>query len=244
MNKSDMRFLTSVLVMFFCGTAGVSAAPSVKMLGSNTARVGTNATVVKANTNTSATQRLGSIRPKTVTTVAPVSVNKVVTKTSTEGSADEARLSLGKYIHSTGTAAGTIKPTGTTTSASAASNEFVALAERVDTLEGNMETLGTNIQSKQGILQPGEGVTLENNTIAVNNNISGLPTRMDELEDRISDYMDEIDELLEEHGVTGEPTYSSTTNDQTVYNSIDIADEFDDDFDFADEFDENFNFGG
>lgn len=241
MNKSDMRFLTSVLVMFFCGTAGVSAAPSVKMLGANTARVGTNATVVKANTNTSATQRLGSIRPKTVTAVSPVSVNKVVTKTSTEGSADEARLSLGKYIHSTGTAAGTIKPTGTT-SASTASNEFVELADRVDTLEGNMETLGTSIQSKQGILQPGDGVTLANNVIAVDNNISGLPTRMDELETRISDYMDEIDELLEGHGVTG--GYSSTTDDQTVYDSINIADDFEDDFDFASDFDDDFNFGG
>ena len=243
MNKSGMRFLSSVLVMFFCGTAGVSAAPSVKMLGSNTARVGTNAAVVKADTNTAATQRLGSIRPKTVTTVAPVSVNKVVTKTSTEGSANDARLSLGKYIHSTGSAAGTIKPT-TTAAPSASSSEFTALADRVYTLEGNVETLGTSVQSKQAVLSPGDGVTLENNTIAVDENISGLPNRMDELETRISGYVDEIDDLLEEHGITGAPAYKSITDEQTVYDSINIADEFEDDFDFADEFDDDFDFGG
>ena len=112
MTKHNMRFLSSVLVLCVFGIASVDAAPSVRMLGTNSARIGTNATVVKSNNNTNtSTQRLGTIRSKAVNTGVPVTINKIATPTIAASDSDsDARLSLGKYIHSTGVAAGTIKP--------------------------------------------------------------------------------------------------------------------------------------
>ena len=232
MIKSNIRFLSSVLVMSVFSMASVSAAPSVKMLGSNTARVGSNTSVVKTNnTATPTTQRLGSIRPTNVGSGVPVTVTKVPSKVntvntvSTTDSGDAARLSLGKYIHSTGVSAGTIKPsTGSSSNAGVSSSDFVNLVDRVQ----NLET------GKQDAITAGDGLVKDGNTISLDS-----ATLQDMVEDSVADVMgedyytaDEVDEMLDELG-GGSTTYTSVTQQNVNYNSINIADEFDDDFDFT-----------
>lgn len=234
MNKSNMRFLSSLLVGGVITTTNVMAAPSVRMLGTNSARVGTNAAVVKSDTNTAATQRLGSIRPKTVSTVTPVTVNKVVSKANTvatEPSADdEARLSLGKYIHATGVTTGSIKPATTTSTPSASSSEFVDLADRVSDLES------------QAVLSAGDGLTVENNTIALSDDISSLPEQVSALQTNVANNyytMDGVETYVQNYVnevVEGgnNVTYTSTSGDNT-YEAIQIADTFDEEgFSFTD----------
>ena len=230
MNKSNIRFLSSVLVMSALGITSVCAAPSVKMLGANTARVGANTAVVKSNNvNTSSTQRLGSIRPKTISSGVPVTVNKVVSKTNNDADTDsEARLSLGKYIHSTGVASGTIKPTSAAVGVT--SNDFVSLVDRVSNLE-------TSVESKQAALSVGEGLVLQDNVISLDTaalpeQVAGIQEQVNNIEDNYYT-ADEVDAILEEHGVISGPTYTSVTNEENTYNAIDIADEFDEEFDFV-----------
>ena len=229
MNKSSVRFLSSVLVMSVFGITSVCAAPSVKMLGTNTARVGTNAAVVRTDTaNTASTQRLGSIRPKSVTSGAPVTVNKVVTKTNNVDSDSEARLSLGKYIHSTGVASGSIKPAAASAGTGVTSNDFVNLLDRVSNLE-------TSVESKQSALTPGNGVVLENGVISLDPTVLQQSVETNVAATLADDYYtaEDIDTILEQHGVTSETVYTSVTNEENKYNAIDIADEFDEEFDFA-----------
>ncbi|MBR5354863.1 MAG: hypothetical protein IK122_01930 [Alphaproteobacteria bacterium] len=228
MIKSNIRFLSSVLVMSVFGMASVSAAPSVKMLGSNTARVGSNTSVVKTN-NTAAptTQRLGSIRPTNVGSGMPVTVTKVPSKVntvntvSTTDSGDAARLSLGKYIHSTGVSAGTIKPsTGSSSNAGVSSSDFVNLVDRVQNLENG----------KQDTIAAGDGLVKSGNTISLDPVTLG---------DAVSDILgedyytaDEIDEMLDGIG-GGSSTYPSTTQQDVNYDSISVVDKFDENFDFT-----------
>ena len=215
--KTNIQFLSSALVMSVLGITSVSAAPSVKMLGANTARVGTNAAVVKSeNSTTAPTQRLGSIRAKNVTSNAPVTINKVPSKiNTTTDSTEESRLSLGKYIHTTGVSTGTIKPgTATTVNTGVSSSDFVNLMDRVKTLEDDKFTIGDGL------------VVDSNNKISVDTTI---------LQNHVENTIEEqIDDILEEHGVTVDPTYPSVTNEDSSYDSIQIADEFDENFDFTD----------
>ena len=228
MIKSNIRFLSSVLVMSVFGMASVSAAPSVKMLGSNTARVGSNTSVVKTNnTATPTTQRLGSIRPTNVGSGMPVTVTKVPSKVntvntvSTTDSGDAARLSLGKYIHSTGVSAGTIKPsTGSSSNAGVSSSDFVNLVDRVQNLENG----------KQDTIAAGDGLVKSGNTISLDPVTLG---------DTVSDILgedyytaDEIDEMLDGIG-GGSSTYPSTTQQDVNYDSISVVDKFDENFDFT-----------
>ncbi len=136
-----MRILSSVLVLCVFGITGANAAPSVRMLGSSAARVGTNTTVVKSDNNSNANAsaaRLGTIRSKAASLSAPITTKKVTTPTTAAGSASNARLSLGKYIHSTGVSAGTIK-TDTNSTPGVASSDFVALSDQVKDLESSLE---------------------------------------------------------------------------------------------------------
>ena len=158
MNK-NINFLSSVLVLCVFGITGANAAPSVRMLGANSTKVGTNASVVKSDNKTStSTQRLGTIRSKAVSAGTPVNVNKVVTPSTATSSDSEARLSLGKYIHSTGVSAGTIKPGATTGStAEVSSSDFVALSDQVRNLK----------DTKQDAISAGDGLVLDENTISL-----------------------------------------------------------------------------
>ena len=221
MNKFNIRFLSSVLVMSVLGMCSVSAAPSVKMLGTNTARVGTNTSVVRTNnTSTPTTQRLGSIRSTNLTSGTPLTINKVPTKANAVNSAEESRLSLGKYIHSTGVSAGTIKPTtGSASTAGISSGDFTNLADRVQNLENG----------KQDAISVGDGLIKTGNTISLD--ATAVQNQVETV--LADDYYtaDEIDGLLDNVGATS--TYPSTTQQNVNYDSINVVDRFDENFDFT-----------
>ena len=231
MIKPNIRFLSSVLVMSVFGMSSVSAAPSVKMLGTNTARVGTNATVLKSSNNTSSvpTQRLGTIRNLNTTTNqvggTPLTINKVPSKVNTVDSGEEARLSLGKYIHSTGLSTGAIKPsTGSASTAGISSGAFTDLADRVQNLENG----------KQDAIDFGDGLVKDGNTVSLDSAVV-----QDQVADSVADILgddyytaDEIDDMLDGIG-GGSSTYPSATQQNVEYDSINIADHFDENFDFT-----------
>lgn len=165
-----MKIFLGFLGVFY--VASTFAAPSVRMLGTSSAQIGNNATVVKADssTNTNAsTQRLGSIRSKVVNSGSPVAVNKVVSTSIAADENSDARLSLGKYIHSTGVSAGTIKPAGaaTSTTPTASSSDLLALTERVKTLEDDKFTIGDGLAVDEN-----NEVSLD--SAAVQNQIEGV----------------------------------------------------------------------
>lgn len=228
MNKINIGFLSSFLVVCTFGVTGAFAAPSVRMLGTNTARVGSGATVVKAPTTSAqpATQRLGTIRPKNIGTVAPVTVNKVVAPTVSATSGDESRLSLGKYIHAAGVASGTISQSGTGAVPGTTSSDFVNLVDRVSNLE-------TSVESKQPALSAGTGLSLDNNTIVLDEDIASLPNQVNEMQNTIENNYytkTEVETLVENSGGT-DVVYISEDGVRT-YDNVVIADQFDEDFDF------------
>ncbi len=228
MNKINIGFLSSFLVVCTFGVTGAFAAPSVRMLGTNTARVGSGATVVKAPTTSAqpATQRLGTIRPKNIGTVAPVTVNKVVTPTVSATSGDESRLSLGKYIHAAGVASGAISQPGTGAVPGTTSSDFVNLVDRVSNLE-------TSVESKQPALSAGTGLSLDNNTIVLDEDIASLPNQVNEMQNAIENNYytkTEVETLVENSGGT-DVVYISEDGVRT-YDNVIIADQFDEDFDF------------
>ena len=217
--KRKMRILSGALVMCAFGMTGANAVPSVRMLGNNSARIGTNATAVKSE-NTTSTQRLGTIRSKTVSTGTPVTVNKVITSSNAANSGDEARLSLGKYIHSTGVSSGTIKPVTTTPGVS--SSDITSLADRVSDLE----------KSKQDKLTVDTGLVLENNVISLDDSVFGLQEQIDDLQDQLDAKLsaDDLDETVydvveEQIGEDLDTVYDAATGERKY---VAIVDEFTD----------------
>jgi len=187
MTRYNMQFLSSVLVLSVFGVTCADAAPSVRMLGANSARVGTNATVVKSDNNSNAntsTQRLGTIRSKAVNSGAPVAVNKVATPSAAANPGSDARLSLGKYIHATGLNTGGINP-GTSLAPAVQSADLAALSDQI----GNLKN------TKQDTITTGEGLVLDDdNKLSLDSTV--LQAQM---ESALEDYytMDDIDEMLE-----------------------------------------------
>lgn len=186
MKQTKVRFLSSVFVLCLFGMVDAFAAPSVKMLGTNTARIGLNTTAVKstANTNVSSQpqQRLGSIRANNLAGGKPVTLN-----TTTAPSSDESRISLSnglsnatlnKYLHSPSSNNAATKPV-TPSDPSITDQDFTALTDRVQDLE-------TGIENKQDNLYFDESVfTSENNEVYLKEEYLQLPGRIDDLEDEI-----------------------------------------------------------
>ena len=177
MKKSNMRFLSSFIVLCTFSVANAYAVPSVKMLGTNPARVGVNSATVKQNTPTktntvSTPQRLGSIRAQTATT--GTLSNRV---SSASGSSDSNRLGfkVAPYIQS-GNAVN-IKP-NQAPAINPAPADVSGLEDRIISLEDAMPT-------KQNELAAGEGIVLDNNTISVDEGFAELPNRVNALSDDI-----------------------------------------------------------
>ena len=239
MNKINIGFLSSFLVVCTFGVTGAFAAPSVRMLGTNTARVGSGATVVKAPTTSAqpTTQRLGTIRPKNIGTVAPVTVNKVVSPTVSATSGDESRLSLGKYIHAAGVASGTISQPGMGAVPGTTSSDFVNLVDRVSNLE-------TSVESKQPALSAGTGLSLDNNTIVLDEDIASLPNQVNEMQDEIDTKIskaevadnyytkEQVTNVIRETVDSGVNVVYTSEDGVRTYDNVVIADQFDEDFDF------------
>lgn len=131
-------FLSAVVVLGVSFACPSMAVPSVKKLGANTSSV-TPVKTTNSSTKSSATSRIGSLRNNKLSTMKPATV----TKTIKTGNADE-RLSVGKYIHTTGVTSGVIKPVVSTESAGVSSNDIVSLSDRIS-------DLSTIVDGKQSI---------------------------------------------------------------------------------------------
>ena len=240
MNKS-IKILSSVLVLCAFGIADACAAPSVRLLGTNTAQL-SGKSVTPTNTipsqGATSSARVGTIRPKSVSSVTTSGVNRVI-KPSTVSS-DESRLSIGKYIHNAGVTSGVIQPAGAAASpssgATVASSEFISLVDRVSDLEGEIET-------KQDIFEAGNGLIMENGVIDIESAIYNLPEQVADLQTQIdnktsaeslvetlSDYYytkDEISDVLDEEIGSDINTIYDTATGERKY--VSIVDTFDDD---------------
>lgn len=182
MSHNNILFSTVCALCMAGFTSSAMAVPTVKKLGAtattsgNRVTTGVAATPRAANTlNTSKTSnnlrtpsvRLGAAAAK------PVTVSKVGTANQTNSAADNSRLTIGKYIHTSGVNSGYIKPVGTASELKAQSDEIVNLIDRVEDLENN----------KQDNLVAGEGVEIAgNNEISIIDDITGLPDRVDTIE--------------------------------------------------------------
>lgn len=178
-----MRFLSSVLVLCAFGIAGANAAPSVRMLGTNTARVGTNAAVVKSDskaTSTSTPQRLGSIRAKNIGTAAPVTINKVPGSTLSTASSDESRLGLGKYVNVGTVNSGNVKkaPAYQPAQPATPSADISALTDRISDLE-------RAVDAKQDAISVSDGLVLDENIILLDSDVVQA-----QIEDNLDYYYD------------------------------------------------------
>ena len=181
-----MRFLSSVFVLCVFGVADAHAVPSVKMLGSNAARVGVNTTVVKpSTTNVSNTnpQRLGGVR---IQQALP---------TASSLSGDTSRLGLGKYVTTPVVSTGNVgvgikkipvpsKPNPVPSETTEA--DLSGLVERVIKLENGMEL-------KQDIVSVGDGLIFEENLIELDDTMADLPYQVDDLSDIVNTKASEED---------------------------------------------------
>ena len=121
--------------------------------------------------------------------------------------------------------AGTIKPVANTASgAEVSSSDFIALSDQVRDLKN----------TKQDTISVGDGLVLSENTISLDPVVLQTQVAADVATALGDDYYtaDQIDEMLDESGITA-PTYASTTPGVPNYESIDVADSFDDDFNFT-----------
>lgn len=193
-----MRLFSSVFVLCLFGMGSAFSAPSVRMLGTNTARVGTNAAVVKSETSGASSQsqqRLGSIRAKNLSGGVPVTTNKgTLTSSSGEGSRISlSNASLNKYLHSpTSNAANSItKPNAAPVKPDTSDVDLTDLMDRVQDLEDGMD-------DKQDNISVGPGLTFENNEINLNNYYTQLPNRIEQIENNIDSKvtMSEVNNVL------------------------------------------------
>ena len=101
MNKVNIRFLSGVLALCFCSISAAHAVPTVKRLGSNTAKIGSNASVVTAPTPTKSStssepQRLSSVR--SIGTTAAVPTNRVSGSLSSASDTNRLGFKIGPYV--------------------------------------------------------------------------------------------------------------------------------------------------
>ena len=159
------------------------AVPAVKRLGvANNNYVQNNnvATPKNASLNSSNLSRTSSIRTLG-TAVKPANVAKP-TKTADKSGAniDDRRLTVGKYIHTSGVNSGYIKPIGNTTEPQVSSDDFVNLTDRVIQLE----------KTKQDNLSAGGGIEIENNVISVSTEIQELPDAVADINEQLNEKVD------------------------------------------------------
>ena len=129
----NLSFLGIIGALFL---TNADAAPTVKKLGTTNNVVRTTNTGVKSdssNLSRASSARFNSAKPVVKTTSAPV----VKTTNTAVADSNDARLSLGKYLHSVNVNKATPSGTGT---AGVASNDFIELKDRVTKNEADIAT--------------------------------------------------------------------------------------------------------
>ena len=180
-------FVFAVLGVF---TFGASAAPSVRVLGaktntttSGTQSVGT-ATPVRATTLSIGKGGTNLTRPASVRSIGSVSAIKPAAANLNKGSGNTGlnnvnRLSVGKYLHQTGVASGTIKPVVSAETAGNVNDTITELTESI-------EDLKLKLNDKQDNLTFGDGLYIdENGDLSVDADLVGLADAMDTYKDEV-----------------------------------------------------------
>lgn len=236
MNK-NMRFLSSVFVLCVFGVADAHAVPSVKMLGSNSSRVGTSSAVAKpvpSSVSTATPQRLSSVRFQGIGSSAPVSVNKVA-NTNVASDSDESRLSVLKKVQVVNKPKTSVPAAPTPATPGITQQDFTKLSDRVSGLEVGMDL-------KQDALSVGDnGLVMEDNVIYLDESFAGLPNEVQELKGKVnskvsttdlnttlSNYYnkEEIANVLSEHDTeVVETVYDKGTNSRKYISIVDTFDE-------------------
>jgi len=186
------NFLLVALVLSIGIAPDLLAVPSVKVLGQKSANVGAAKTVDTTATATPKRSASANQLPR----LTSVPVNKVTTKpVSVTKTSDPSRLSVGKYIHTTGVTSGVIKPIGGS-SAGASSSDLVVITDRVNELE-------LDLDGKQDKLTAGDGIKIDKDVISVSDDLTGLPTTVNNLSNQISTKVD-VANLAESYYNKGE----------------------------------------
>jgi len=179
MNKINMRFLSGVLMLCFCGISAAHAAPTVKRLGSSTAKIGTNASVVTAPTPTkssasSTPQRLGSVRG--VGTTASVPTNRVSGSISSSGDANRLGFKVAPYVQ-TGNSISKMPKAQVPASQSSEPTVPSDWETRIEALENEMPNKQNNLRIKSG----DEWIILEDDEISLNPNMTNRVSALEDL---------------------------------------------------------------
>lgn len=187
MYRSRSFLLGMLLVTLEFGAFDAFSAPAVKLLGKkNVSNSASNISTVRAASPKQGV-KIGSVR-NTGVSVKPVSVNKIgnvgttLDKTKTSSISSPQRLSVGKYIHTSGVNSGLIRPVSEVSAAAATAGDISVLTERVSDAEKTIET-------KQDKLTAGNGITIsDDNVISVSKELA------DTLEDKV-----DLDNLVERY---------------------------------------------
>ena len=223
--RHDHSFVLMAVILCLGVVPEVLGAPAVKLLGQkNVANVASGA---QRSGNVATQNRKSSVQSAKLN-VKPASINKATTVKAPD-SKDE-RLSVGKYIHTTGVTSGVIKPVGTSSSSSVSSSDWLSLSDKVQQIETDME-------SKQDRLSTGDGLILEDNVISVMGTINELPERVNTLQGQMENKVDnsmlsnyytknEISGVINAYVLEGNDTvYDAETGERIYVTFIDVFDD-------------------
>lgn len=209
LHRSNILLLIGTLCV--CGFSHVAwGVPAVKKLGmasGNNVQNTNVATTKKASQTSSNLSRASSIR-SLGSTIKPVSVAKPAKTVNASGvDIDDRRLSLGKYIHTSGVNSGHIKPIGNSAEPQVSSDEFINLTDRVVQLENT-------VSEKQDILSPGKGIEIEDNVISVSEEIQGLSDTVADISEQLNEKVDVAN--MASNYYTKEDVYTKSETQQYV----------------------------
>lgn len=171
-----MRIFMVPVVLSSLGAVDVNAAPSVKRLGVN------NSDSLKTTTLSSKTSsgvRSGSIRSNKMPSVKKGDVKKTVSTDVSRPADSDQRLSVGKYLHTTGVNSGVIKPVVSVETVAAASNDIVSLSDKISDLKTVVDKK-QDVLTSENVVFSGEGVIVtsvsaDNGTVVVNKGEITIP---------------------------------------------------------------------
>ena len=186
MSYRNMLFLLVGVLYVGCFAAPVAAVPTVKKLGmTNNASVQNISGSLQKSSKSSDSSRPSSVRLG-VANSKPLTAGKVkqnnTVKSGVENDASK-RLTVGKYIHTSGVNSGYIKPIASTSDIQAQSDEILDLTDRVVQLEKQMET-------KQEALYASDGIEIAGNTIKLTEELEQLPDALDDINEQLQEKAD------------------------------------------------------
>lgn len=249
MKKSNQRFLSGLVVLCtFCIT-NAFAVPSVKMLGTNTARVGVNSSTVKQDAPTkvntvSTPQRLGSIRAQNATTGT---LSNRVSGASVSSDSNRLGFKIGPYMQvgtsvSNPAKAPAIQPAQPVVQKELNAGDWILIADDTVSLDPEVTDriveLEDTMPKKQNKLRVGEGLILEDDELTLVPTIAQIPDQLTTLQETINNKVSnwylmnnyysrqELNEMLRDGGIvyTGQHGIRVVNEQDARHVQLDIDD--------------------